>query len=415
MDPAKTSPTPLFDHVESMHDERSIRAFFDQHVAVRGLPDGAFEDYRRAGEFLYSYRGSQDTFASYRRELERLLQWSWLFAGCSLIQLKRADIEAFVEFCQYPPLAWIGVKTVSRFVDSEGRRVPNPAWRPFVARRAKAAEAKAPDPSLYSLSQGGIQAIFSVLSSFFNYLIQEEYVAFNPVAQIRQKSRFLRKRQTQAKIRRLSELQWAYVIETAEMMAAEQPEEHERTLFVMEALYGMYLRISELAARPRWVPQMGDFHQDIEGNWWFTTVGKGNKERDISVSDDMLRALKRYRRYLGLSELPAPGETTPLVMRNRGRGGIGSTRQIRAIVQHCFDRAVARMMDDGFSEDAESLKSATVHWLRHTGISDDVKFRPREHVRDDAGHGSSAITDRYIDVERRERHRSARNKRLRPE
>jgi hypothetical protein len=53
---------------------------------------------------------------------------------------------------------------------------------------------------------------------------------------------------------------------------------------------------------------------------------------------------------------------------------------------------------------------ATVHWLRHTGISDDVKIRPREHVRDDAGHSSSAITDKYIDIELRERHRSARNK-----
>ena len=38
---------------------------------------------------------------------------------------------------------------------------------------------------------------------------------------------------------------------------------------------------------------------------------------------------------------------------------------------------------------------ATVHWLRHTGIFEDVKSRPREHVRDDAGHSSGAITDRY--------------------
>ena len=48
-----------------------------------------------------------------------------------------------------------------------------------------------------------------------------------------------------------------------------------------------------------------------------------------------------------------------------------------------------------------------MHWLRHTGISDDVKIRPREHVRDDAGHSSSAITDKYIDIELNERHRSA--------
>ena len=65
---------------------------------------------------------------------------------------------------------------------------------------------------------------------------------------------------------------------------------------------------------------------------------------------------------------------------------------------------------DGFTEEAKSLIDATVHWLRHTGISDDVKIRPREHVRDDAGHSSSAITDKYIDIELRERHRSARKK-----
>jgi hypothetical protein len=52
----------------------------------------------------------------------------------------------------------------------------------------------------------------------------------------------------------------------------------------------------------------------------------------------------------------------------------------------------------------------SLHWLRHTGISDDVKIRPREHVRDDAEHSSSAITDRHVDIELKERHKSARKK-----
>ena len=67
--------------------------------------------------------------------------------------------------------------------------------------------------------------------------------------------------------------------------------EHARTLFIMNCLYGMYLRISELVADDRWVPTMGDFHRDSEGRWWFLTVGKGNKERKISVSQAMLSAL----------------------------------------------------------------------------------------------------------------------------
>ena len=76
------------------------------------------------------------------------------------------------------------------------------------------------------------------------------------------------------------------------------------------------------------------------------------------------------------------------------------------------DKAIEQLNADSFTDDAEALAQATVHWLRHTGISDDVKIRPREHVRDDAGHSSSAITDKYIDVEKRERHRSARKKQI---
>jgi len=245
-------------------------------------------------------------------------------------------------------------------------------------------------------------------------LIQEEYLEFNPVSQIRQKGKFLRKTQSTKAIRRLSQLQWSYVLETAEKMAAED-NIHERTLFIMNALFGMYLRISELVETDRWTPKMGDFERDLEGNWWFRTVGKGNKERQISVSDSMLEALKRYRQARGLPELPSPGEYTPLIHKARGKGGITSTRQIRGIVQACFDGAQANLSKDGFVEEAQQLTAATVHWLRHTGISEDVKYRPREHVRDDAGHGSSAITDRYIDVQLNERHASARKKRIKPD
>ena len=159
---------------------------------------------------------------------------------------------------------------------------------------------------------------------------------------------------------------------------------------------------------------MDDFERDFEGKWWFRTVGKGNKERMISVSDSMLEALRRFRKSRGLNELPAPGDYQPLIHKTRGRGGITSTRQIRGIVQHCFDVASKQLLEDVFAEEASQLDVATVHWLRHTGISEDVKFRPREHVRDDAGHSSSAITDRYIDVHLSERHASAKKKVIKP-
>ncbi len=394
------SPVAFFDTLEEMqnpfkHPVSSLAHLLDE------TPADALSDYQYASEFIFSYRGSPDTFSTYRREIEHYLHWSWIVAGKSIKEAVREDIEAYVEFARQPPASWIGKKNVSRFVERGGERLPNSDWRPYVGQGE------------YVVSQAALQSLFSVLSSFFNFLIQENYLSANPVSQMRQKSKFLRKHQSQGKIRRLSPLQWDYVIEAAEQMAKNDPQTHERTLFIMNALFAMYLRISELVETPRWQPQMGHFQIDQEGNWWFVTVGKGNKEREISVSDAMLEALKRYRKSRGLPALPSPGEPSPLIHKTRGKGGITSTRQIRGIVQKCFDQAADRMRSEGFPEEAERLGDATVHWLRHTGISEDVKHRPREHVRDDAGHGSSAITDRYIDVERAERHASARRKVIR--
>jgi len=170
----------------------------------------------------------------------------------------------------------------------------------------------------------------------------------------------------------------------------------------------------ELGASDRWTPSMNDFYKDHDGLWWFTTVGKGNKERQIAVSDTMLAALRRWRRFQGLIALPTPADKAPLFPLHRGKGPLSDTTHIRKIVQTCFNRAIDNLSEQGLNEDADAMMDATVHWLRHTGISDDVQRRPREHVRDDAGHSSSAITDRYVDIELKERHKSAKRKKFEP-
>lgn len=399
----KTIPLALFDSIENINNEN------DYSYLKEGYD---LNDIKIAIKFLKSYKGSQGTFNSYRREIERLIHWCVLITNKSLKKLNREDIENFIHFCQKPPKSWIGKTKPPRFLVKDGIRIPNTKWRPFIVKLSKIERRKGVDldKNNFELSHGSLRESFAILSSFFNYLLQEEYVHINPVAIIRQKSKFIRKTQGQPKIRRLSELQWQYVIKTAKNLAELGADVHERTLFIMSILYSMYLRISELTASERWKPQMNHFHRDSDGNWWFTTVGKGNKERQIAVSDAMLKALKRWRKHLGLSVLPSPADQSPLLPKTKGSGPIKSTNYIRKIVQYCFDQTIEQLDKDGFSEEAESLNEATVHWLRHTGISDDVKIRPREHVRDDAGHSSSAITDRYIDIELRERHQSARKK-----
>ncbi len=390
------APLPLFDSLDFL-DETKLSN--DQDV-------------KHAYGFLQAYDGSKATFNAYRREVERLLQWSSHIANKSIRQLRRQDIEDYLHFCQDPPTQWIGVSKSPRFVLKDGMRVANANWRPFVVTVSKAEHRKGQTPRVedYELSESALRDIFSIVSSFYNYLIQEEITDLNPVASIRQKSKFLRRQHNKKRIRRLSDKQWNMVLKTAEQLANTDPEKHERTLFIMSALFAMYLRISELVSSERWSPTMNDFWQDHDDNWWFTTVGKGNKERQVTVSHSMLAALKRWRHFLGMSDLPTPADHSPLIPKIRGKGPVTSTTYVREIVQLCFDTASEQLRSHGETVEAENLIEATVHWLRHTGISEDVKHRPREHVRDDAGHSSSAITDRYIDIELKERHASGAHK-----
>lgn len=411
MNDAKISPEPLFDTLENI-TETPDSVF--QYLKKITIPQ-ATEEFKLCTEFLKSYSNSKDTFTAYRREIERLLHWSWLLCKKPLKEISRNDIRDYLNFVNAPPKHWIALKTVNRFVLNELKlRVPNPEWRPFVVRLSKVARklGKLPEKNNYQLSNKSIEAIFGTLSSLFSFLQQENYCEVNPVSLIRQKKGFIQRQQTRKVTRKLSHLQWSTVISTAEAMASENPE-HQRTLFLMSAFYLLGVRISELSFTDNRAATMGSFSPDKQGLWWFTTVGKGNKVRDIAVPDELLEQLKKYRTYLDLPPLPSRDEATPLFPKLKGREGLGA-RQIRNIVQSVFDRAISTLLSQNKKDEAEDLATATVHWLRHTAISDEIEYRPREHIRDDVGHESPGTMDKYIDTDRLARHQSAQKKKLKP-
>jgi integrase len=80
------------------------------------------------------------------------------------------------------------------------------------------------------------------------------------------------------------------------------------------------------------------------------------------------------------------------------------------MVEPVFKQAYKDMLEDGLELEAGELLEASAHWLRHTGISEDVKTRPRDHVKADAGHASMSTTDRYVDSELGERIESGKHK-----
>lgn len=89
--------TPLFDGLQAMLKNEDYQPKLNK----------AFQqDYEHAKDFLLSYRGSIDTFNSYRRDIERFLQWCFFKENMTVKQIKRAEFEAFLAFCQKPPLSW---------------------------------------------------------------------------------------------------------------------------------------------------------------------------------------------------------------------------------------------------------------------------------------------------------------------
>lgn len=86
-------PRPVFDTLDTLDEikdqykaiydsdspRETIRQLLNQCFITlnKSLPTYLSRDYQLALNFLYSYRGSSDTFRAYRRDIERLLQWSW--------------------------------------------------------------------------------------------------------------------------------------------------------------------------------------------------------------------------------------------------------------------------------------------------------------------------------------------------
>jgi site-specific recombinase XerD len=404
-----SAPTPLFDTYGRFRDLNAID-LANEHEAVREFLTGFPEDlrpvegYKVVRAFLKSYAGNEATFNSYRTHVERLLLWSLLVQRAPLLSLRRKDAEAFMEFCLSPPSSWVGPIVKSRFMRVGGRRkqasdlhVVNERWRPFNNTGPKGARPSVHGEtgtrnSAYVMSQGSIAQVFAVCGSFYQYAIDEGLTEVNPFRAIKQKSIYKQRSRSDSAARSLTPLQWSYVLETAEIMATADAR-HERTLFIMATMFSMYLRVSDLVGRANWTPTMGDIRRDTAGNWWFHVVGKGNKAAKVSIRDDYIQTyLIRYRRLLGLSDLPGVHEKTPLICTLKGRAGL-SDRHIRLLIQMVFDRSLHRMTQEGWTADeVAELRSASLHWLRHTSATFDAPLRDMKDLQADLRHSSLATT-----------------------
>lgn len=352
-------------------------------VTVRQL--AAQTDLEAIKAWLAEFHDSPQTLRHYRKEAERLLLWSIVERGKALSDLRREDCLAYEEFLADP-------KPYDRWC---GPRAPrfSPDWRPF----------RGP------LSAASCRTALLVANSLFSYLVQAGYLAGNPLALVRRRAG--KGVSTNQGIERFLEVdQWQALLETVEALPREsdrQRQHYERTRFLIALLYLLGPRVSEVAGHT-----MGSFIQ-IRGRWWWTVTGKGQKAARVPVNQDMIQALQRYRKSLGLTLLPKPGENTPLVLSLKGTSAI-SANMIYRIIKKLVNQAAARL-EPNDPRQAMNLRCASTHWFRHTSITHQADAGiDLRHLQRNARHAKLDTTGRYLHAEDAEWHEAMERHRLRP-
>ena len=336
--------------------------------------------------FLNEYKDSPETLRSYVKEIERLLLWCIHVAKINISSLRREHLLQYQSFLKKPAPAklWCGPSIGKLKKDGSF----NTAWRPFVK----------------GLSATSINKAIKILDSFFNYLVQTNYLMGNPLAIDRR-----RKKRHQTKPRIIDRYLELDEIRAVLEALADYPTYDDlsqfkviRVRYIILLLFYTGLRISESATH-----RMGHFLQR-EGNWFLRVTGKGKKIREIPVPDELLKALAEFRLAVELpSSQPKFRERIPLIPMQNLKQPI-SSRRIDQILRWAFNLG-ARKFESTAPRKASKLQAASAHWLRHSYVTYLLDSgAPLKVAQENAGHSDIGTTMLYRHVAQTDRHAATR-------
>lgn len=328
--------------------------------------------------WLALYADRPGTRRQYRREVERFLVFCLRERGKALSDADTTDCAAYLDFVREPHPAWLGPYGATR---------GSAAWRPF--RRA--------------LSPASRRLARTVLETCCNWLMRQGYLEANPFDGV-PRSQLVVERPSRVLSR--TEFRWllAYGDEAAQRApTAADARRWRRLLFVLTLAYETGLRLGELVQATT-----VDLERETVGErtyWWLRVTGKGDKPREVPVSEALLAAIDAELLTRGEKPVGAGGRPVPLIGRLRGgHGALTASGLHRALVG--FVRAAADAQAKTDPAGAARLEKATMHWLRHSYASHALEAGvPLEAVRENLGHASLATTSRYVTAERARRHR----------
>lgn len=302
----------------------------------------ANNDWQAIQCWLAEFEGSPQTHRNYRKEAERLLLWSVKQQHKPISSLLREDFQVYQAFLVDPQPAtyWCGPRA-SRY---------SPSWKPF----------KGP------LSEASRRQSLIVINALLSYLVDAGYLRGNPLSLIRRRNKTLTPQTGEAiaQERFLDQETWGHLkahIAALPQETRREIEHFERIRFLFHFLYLLAPRVSEVASHP-----MNSF-REFRGKWWWFVEGKGDKRAKVPVNDEMLDALMRYRRFLGLDDLPTEDDVSPTLRSIKGDKGV-SDNMIYRLVKETVN-AAGKNIEVESPISARKLRRASCHWFRHTAVT----------------------------------------------
>jgi site-specific recombinase XerD len=290
--------------------------------------------------WLLEFKHSPNTFISYRQSAERFILWL-MHQHKTLKQVTRETIQDYQDFLAdpQPKELWCG----------QSRPRDHRDWKPFVKE----------------LALSSIKLNIQILGSMFQYLIDAGYLERNPFRLIRQRMKPIQQIE-----RFLSKHEWNYLLDYLDNLPRRNSKEifeAERTCWIFNLLYLTGCRRSEVTNAT-----MADF-VNKRRQWWFKVIGKGNKAGEIPVTNELLGALIRYRRFLNLSsDYPQATETNiPIITAKYGQFKPISSSMLYKIIRNTCQK-LAITIQDSDPASAYIIKQVSTHWLRHTSATHQV-------------------------------------------
>ena len=219
-----------------------------------------------------------------------------------------------------------------------------------------------------SLNARSQSRLISGLRSFFNFLIFEDYIAYNPLDQL-ESPKIGRKLPDTLSISEIDKIIAAIDL---------SKNEGERNRAILESLYGCGLRVSELISL-----KLSDLYFK-EG--FIKVTGKGDKQRFVPISPYTIKFINIYKEEVRIHQKIKASATDTLFLNRRGN------QLTRAMIFTIVKR---------LAEKAEIRKKVSPHTFRHSFathlLENGADLRAIQQM---LGHESITTTEVYVHVDR---------------